>query len=162
MIRHSETAKMSRTSSFSILGGQLASPGGRTLFSDSLKLLLYQHRSQLNLLKVEAYLKPPHLNIALWAFQIAWKGPQMDLIAFAFQWEKSSTLRHGLLTLFRTEKCGMIVAVWKRRNQAEMQIKSSVTRILIPFWDLCLRFSTTRDAFIYQLLRRLWYSAWRP
>ena len=66
MIRHSETAKMSRTSSFFTLGGQLASSGGRTLISDSLKLQLYQHRGQLNLLKVEVYLKPPHLNIALW------------------------------------------------------------------------------------------------
>ena len=66
MIRHSETAKMSRTSYFFILGGQLASSGGQTLFSDSLKLQLYQHRGQLNLLKVEVYLKPPHLNIALW------------------------------------------------------------------------------------------------
>ena len=68
MIRHSETAKMSRTSSFLIQGGQLSSSGGRTLFSDSLKLQLYQHRGQLNLLKVEVYLKPPHLNIALWGF----------------------------------------------------------------------------------------------
>ena len=68
MIRHSETAKMSRTSSFFTLGGQLASSGGRTLISDSLKLQLYQHRGQLNLLKVEEYLKPPHLNIALWDF----------------------------------------------------------------------------------------------
>ena len=58
---------MSRTSSFFILGGQLASSGGQTLFSDSLKLQLYQHKGQLNLLKVEVYLKPPHLNIALWA-----------------------------------------------------------------------------------------------
>ena len=41
-------------------------PPYRTLFSDSLKLQLYQHRGQLNLLKVEVYLKPPHLNIALW------------------------------------------------------------------------------------------------
>ena len=57
---------MSRTSSFFILGGQLASSGGQTLFSDSLKLQLYQHRGQLNLLKVEVYLKPPHLNVALW------------------------------------------------------------------------------------------------
>ena len=70
MIRHSETAKMSRTSSFFTLGGQLASSGGRTLISDSLKLQLYQHRGQLNLLKVEVYLKPPHLNIALWEFVI--------------------------------------------------------------------------------------------
>ena len=67
MIRHSETVKMSRTLSFFILGGQLVSSGGQTLFSDSLKLQLYQHRSQLNLLKVEVYLKPPHLNAALWA-----------------------------------------------------------------------------------------------
>jgi len=66
MIRHSETAKMSRTLYFFILGGQLASSGGQTLFSDSLKLQLYQHRGQLNLLKVEVYLKPPNLNIALW------------------------------------------------------------------------------------------------
>ena len=66
MIRHSETAKMSKALSFFILGGQLASSGGQTLFSDSLKLQLYQHRGQLNLLKVEVYLKPPHLNIALW------------------------------------------------------------------------------------------------
>ena len=66
MILQSKTAKMSRTSSFFTLGGQLASSGGQTLFSDSLKLQLYQHRGQLNLLKVEAYLKPPHLNIALW------------------------------------------------------------------------------------------------
>jgi len=57
---------MSRTLYFFILGGQLASSGGQTLFSDSLKLQLYQHRGQLNLLKVEVYLKPPHLNIALW------------------------------------------------------------------------------------------------
>ena len=57
---------MSRTSSFFTLGGQLASSGGRTLISDSLKLQLYQHRGQLNLLKVEVYLKPPNLNIALW------------------------------------------------------------------------------------------------
>ena len=57
---------MSRTSSFFTLGGQLASSGGQTLISDSLKLQLYQHRGQLNLLKVEVYLKPPHLNIALW------------------------------------------------------------------------------------------------
>ena len=57
---------MSSTSSFFILGAQLASSGGRTLFSDSLKLQLYQHRGQLNLLKVELYLKPPNLNIALW------------------------------------------------------------------------------------------------
>ena len=67
MIRHSETAKMSKTLCFFILGGQLAGSGGRTLFSDSLKLQLYQHRDQLILLKVEVYLKPPHLNIALWA-----------------------------------------------------------------------------------------------
>ena len=67
MIRHSEPAKMSRNTSLFILGGQLASSGGRTLISDSLKLQLYQHRGQLNLLKVEVYLKPPHLNIALWA-----------------------------------------------------------------------------------------------
>ena len=67
MIQHSETAKMSITLSFFIVGGQLASSGGQTLFSDSLKLQLYQHRGQLNLLKVEVYLKPPHLNIALWA-----------------------------------------------------------------------------------------------
>ena len=66
MIRHSETAKMSKTLCFFILGGQLAGSGGRTLFSDSLKLQLYQHRDQLILLKVEVYLKPPHLNIALW------------------------------------------------------------------------------------------------
>ena len=38
------------------------------MFSDYLKLQLYQHRGQLNLLKVEVYLKPPHLNIALWAW----------------------------------------------------------------------------------------------
>jgi hypothetical protein len=31
-----------------------------------IKLQLYQHRDQLILLKVEVYLKPPHLNIALW------------------------------------------------------------------------------------------------
>ena len=66
MIWHSETAKMSKTLCFFILGGQLAGSGGRTLFSDSLKLQLYQHRDQLILLKVEVYLKPPHLNIALW------------------------------------------------------------------------------------------------
>ena len=66
MIRHSETVKMSTTLSFFILGGQLVSSGGQTLFSDSLKLQLYQHRGQLNLLKVEVYLKPPNLNIALW------------------------------------------------------------------------------------------------
>jgi len=77
MIRHSETAKMSRTSSFFTLGGQLASSGGRTLISDSLKLQLYQHRGQLNLLEVEVYLKPPHLNIALWAMRGHW---------FAYQW----------------------------------------------------------------------------
>ena len=70
MIRHSETAKMSRTSSFFTLGGQLASSGGRTVISDSLKLQLYQHRGQLNLLKVEVYLKPPHLYIALWELPI--------------------------------------------------------------------------------------------
>ena len=57
---------MSRTSSFFTLGGQLASSGGRTLISDSPKLQLYQHRDQLNLHKVEVYLKPPHLNITLW------------------------------------------------------------------------------------------------
>ena len=67
MIRHCETSKISRTSCFFILGGQLASSGDITLFSDSLKLQLYQHRGQLNLLKLEVYLKPPHLNIALWA-----------------------------------------------------------------------------------------------
>ena len=75
MIRHSETAKMSRTSSFFTLGGQLASSGGRTLISDSLKLQLYQHRGQLNLLKVEVYLKPPNLNIALWVM-----GEEVDLL----------------------------------------------------------------------------------
>ena len=69
MIRHSETAKMSRTSSFFALGGQLASSGGQTLISDSLKLQLNQHRGQLNLLKVEVYFKPPYLNIALWVIQ---------------------------------------------------------------------------------------------
>ena len=67
MIRHSETAKMSRTLSFFIQGGQLASSGGQTLFSGTLKFQLYQYRGQPNLLKVEVYLKPPHLNIALWA-----------------------------------------------------------------------------------------------
>ena len=61
---------MSRTSYFFILGGQLASSGGQTLFSDSLKLQLYQHRSQLNLLNVEVYVKPPHLNIALWGIGV--------------------------------------------------------------------------------------------
>ena len=66
MIRHSETAKMSKTSCFFILGGQLASSGGGTLFSDSLKLQPYQHKGQLNLLKVEVYLNSPHLNITLW------------------------------------------------------------------------------------------------
>ena len=79
MIRHSETVKMSRTLSFFILGGQLASSGGQTLFSDSLKLQLYQHRGQLNLLKVEVYLKPPHLNVALWGLTAGAGGPKCKL-----------------------------------------------------------------------------------
>ena len=91
MIRHSETAKMSRTSSFFILGGQLASSGGRTLISDSLKLQLYQHRGQLNLLKVELYLKPPHLNIALW--ELAYLTP---IIFAAFLWKMEGNIRCNL------------------------------------------------------------------
>ena len=86
MIRHSETAKMSKTLCFFILGGQLAGSGGRTLFSDSLKLQLYQHRDQLILLKVEVYLKPPHLNIALWAGNVnpnmtttRWSSPRPSM-----------------------------------------------------------------------------------
>ena len=46
------------------------------MISDSLKLQLYQHRGQLNLLKVEVYFKPPHLNIALWG---EWEGGSRDV-----------------------------------------------------------------------------------
>ena len=86
MIRHSETAKMSKTLCFFILGGQLAGSGGQTLFSDSLKLQLYQHRDQLILLKVEVYLKPPHLNIALWEAVALFLSAKLRFpLTFAFQ-----------------------------------------------------------------------------
>ena len=49
------------------------------MFSDSLKLQLYQHRGQLNLLKVEVYLKPPHLNVALWEIDRSGNGNLRDL-----------------------------------------------------------------------------------
>ena len=51
------------------------------MFSDSLKLQLYQHRGQLNLLKIEACLEPPHLNIAVWCIE----GFYYDVIARMLQ-----------------------------------------------------------------------------
>ena len=89
MIRHSETAKMSKTLCFFILGGQLAGSGGRTLFSDSLKLQLYQHRDQLILLKVEVYLKPPHSNIALWVGMEQTTNYEVECSALSQVWAKA-------------------------------------------------------------------------